>query len=62
MPPSGRRTPKKIVEASTLTDLYGYWPTFHDALVESIRVEQNGPVKSLGWEVYCHPRSRVLNW
>jgi Immunity protein 50 len=33
--------------ASQLIDLYGYFPTFHDAVVESIFIEKEGPTVTI---------------
>jgi hypothetical protein len=33
----------KIESAAKLVDLYGYWPSFHDAEVETITIERAGP-------------------
>lgn len=48
---SGRDGPDiKIAGASKLTDLYGYWPSFHDATVESILIERVGPTVTIRFE------------
>jgi hypothetical protein len=40
----------EVLGASKLTDLYGYWPSFHDATVESILIERVGPTVTIRFE------------
>lgn len=40
----------EVLGASKLTDLYGYWPSFHDATVESILIERVGPTVTIWFE------------
>jgi hypothetical protein len=36
-----------IAGAAHLVELYGYWPSFHDARVEMIRIEREGPTVTI---------------
>ncbi|HKI18385.1 MAG TPA: Imm50 family immunity protein [Isosphaeraceae bacterium] len=36
-----------VTGASKLIDLYGYFPSFHDAVVESILIERDGPTVTI---------------
>ncbi len=36
-----------ITGASKLIDLYGYFPSFHDAAIESILIERDGPTVTI---------------
>jgi hypothetical protein len=36
-----------IEGAGKLIDLYGYWPSFHDAEVETISIEREGPTVTI---------------
>ena len=42
--------PVAIVGAQKLTDLYGYWITFHDASIESVLIERLGPTVTIEFE------------
>src|SRR4051812_4811423 len=47
MPHGDDAVPKEIVGTSKVTDLYGHWPTFHDASVESVLIERVGPTVTI---------------
>src|SRR5437879_13062877 len=36
-----------IEGASQLMDVYGYWPSFHDAKVETVVIERQGPTVTI---------------
>lgn len=38
-----------IAGAAKLVDLYGYWPSFHDAQVEAITLEREGPTVTIAF-------------
>jgi hypothetical protein len=38
-----------IEGAAKLVDFYGYWPSFHDARVETISIEREGPTVTIGF-------------
>ena len=40
----------EVVGASKLTDIYGYWISFHDASVETVLVERLGPTVTIGFK------------
>jgi hypothetical protein len=40
----------EVVGASKLTDIYGYWISFHDASVETVLVERVGPTVTIGFK------------
>lgn len=40
----------EVLGASKLTGLYGSWPGFHDATVESILIERVGPTVTIRFE------------
>jgi hypothetical protein len=42
MPLKNGRPPIEIVGSSMLIDLYGYWPSFHDAVLERIAIDRIG--------------------
>lgn len=33
----------RIIGGNKIVDLYGYWITFHDAVIESITIDRQGP-------------------
>jgi hypothetical protein len=39
-----------VIGARKLTDVYGYWITFHDASVESVLIERCGPTVTIVFE------------
>ena len=39
-----------IVGARKLTDVYGYWISFHDATVENVLIERQGPTVTICFE------------
>jgi hypothetical protein len=47
MPLENGRFPVEIVGSSMLADVYGYWPSFHDSVVESITIDRIGPTVTI---------------
>ncbi len=57
MPYDKGSLPAQVTGASKLIDLYGYWISFHDAVVESITVERIGPTVTICFttcDMVCH--------
>lgn len=44
---SNNEFPARVIGASKLIDLYGYWISFHDAVVECVTVERVGPTVTI---------------
>ena len=50
-----------IVGARKLTDVYGYWISFHDATVENVLIERQGPTVTICFET-CDMATSMANW